>query len=459
MFESVEAVPPIELGGDEGAPQRSAPGKALTGTGDGPQQPSADLSDQRSASESSPLPAAAESAEASNPSTKPAEGEEIVGQHKDEISGSESEQRCRSDRSDATLRCQGEGNSPDVLSESKAAETNLRSAPEKTNVLKLETEVRNEYFQAPPLGETLAFQALKSKCDQAAEQNDLSPSASASIAQSEPKAVAALSEIAECKKIAEIPAEKPGSNSPVRQVLNALQSLSHSRQSPDTAESDDSPSALEMEDIPMGITCVTSEDMHSRPLVGLAPPPACFSLKDKMAPEELVSDRHLDTDCNTSPEGTDLGLSEEEPEMENVLPEAESAETGGAVKREGSGGQVYSVSVPRAAQAPFLSPSALTNTIVSAARDAGHVPDQFTSHRQGRPPLRQTVLVLHFGKPGEAAEHHVQVQSVSAVWAPPKRTGEQPNEKGTISVSAVTCGSTWTRVTSRACAICWRPCW
>lgn len=291
-----------------------------------------------------------ESAEASKDSTKPAVGEEIKEQHENEISetGSENEKHSRSDRADSTFHRQGEGSIPDVLSESKAAETNLRSAPEKTNVLKLETEVRNEYFQAPPLGETLAFQACKNKCDQAAEPkpNNLSPSSNVSLAESERKeAAAAFSEIAECKKIAEIPSEKPGSNSPVRQVLNALQSLSHSRQSPDTAESDDSPSALEMEDIPMGITCVTSEDIHSRPLVGLAPPPVCFSLKEKMASEDLGLDRHLDTDCNTSPEGTDLGLSEEEPEMENVLTQAESAEMGGDVKRKGSGEQVYSVSI------------------------------------------------------------------------------------------------------------------
>uniref|UniRef100_A0A3Q4B3Z4 Uncharacterized protein n=1 Tax=Mola mola TaxID=94237 RepID=A0A3Q4B3Z4_MOLML len=47
----------------------------------------------------------------------------------------------------------------------KAAETNLRSAPEKTNVLRLEKEIRNEYYQAPPLGQTLIFQAHKSKAD------------------------------------------------------------------------------------------------------------------------------------------------------------------------------------------------------------------------------------------------------------------------------------------------------
>lgn len=343
VFESVEAVPPVKLSADEEGSRHRAPLEDITGTGDAA-RPSPDPPAQCSGSESSPLPAVG-SAEASNDSTGPAAGEEIMEQRRSEIS--ETEELWRSDRSDSPFHCQGEGSRPHVLSEAKAAATNSRSAPEKTNVLKLETEVRNEYFQAPPLGETLAFQAQKNevrkKCDQAAEprQNNLSPSAEPDSKD----AAAAFSETAESKKIAEIPSEKPGSNSPVRQVLNALQSLSHSRQSPDTAESDDSPSALEMEDIPMGIACVTSADAPSRPLVGLALPPVCFSLKEKMAAEDLVLDCHLDTDCNTSPEGTDLGLSEDEPEMENVLAGAESVETGGDVRRECPGKQVYSVSM------------------------------------------------------------------------------------------------------------------
>eukprot|EP00066_Takifugu_rubripes_P003191 XP_003965595.1 PREDICTED: small G protein signaling modulator 1 [Takifugu rubripes] len=86
----------------------------------------------------------------------------------------------------------------------------------------------------------------------------------------------------------------------------------------------------------------TLSDQYNGPLVGLAQPLVSFSLKEKMASEDLVLDRHLDTDCNTSPEGTDLGLSEEEPEMENVLAEPESAEMGREGKRESSGERVYS---------------------------------------------------------------------------------------------------------------------
>ncbi|TMS08368.1 Small G protein signaling modulator 1 [Larimichthys crocea] len=258
----------------------------------------------------------------------------------------------------------------------KAVDTNmnLRSVPEKTNVLKLETEIHNEYFQAPPLGQTLSFQAQKSKSDlegapptaekDANPQSETKPDitenpettseksqmSTACTAESEQKdAGATVCDLAEIKKAAEIPFEKPGSNSPVRQVLNALQSASRgslslsSRQSPDTADSDDSPSALEMEDIPAGITCVNSEDIKARPLAGLAAPPVSFAQREKMASVDLVLDHHLDTACNTSPEGTDLGLSEEEPEMENVLTEPESAEAGGDTKHdESSEEQTYS---------------------------------------------------------------------------------------------------------------------
>ncbi|KAK5878991.1 hypothetical protein CesoFtcFv8_024343 [Champsocephalus esox] len=76
-------------------------------------------------------------------------------------------------------------------------------------------------------------------------------------------------------------------------------------------------------------------------------------VKDPVAKEEVLEtkmetvseDHHLDTACNTSPEGTDPGLSEEEPEMENVLAEPESAEVGGgggAKLDESSEEQTYS---------------------------------------------------------------------------------------------------------------------
>lgn len=227
---------------------------------------------------------------------------------------------------------------------------NVKSALENTNVLKLETEIHNEYFQAPPLGQTLSFQTNKSR-DVEGETHRLLESRESNLQSKKTEnAETAVCDFAETKKAAEI--EKPGSNSPVRQVLNALQSasrgslsLSHSQPSPDTADSDDSPSALEMEDIPAGITCVTSEDIRARPLVGLAAPPIPLAQREKMASESFVQDQHLDTACNTSPEVTDLGLSEEEPEMDNVLAEQESTDIGCVKYEESSEEQTYSVSI------------------------------------------------------------------------------------------------------------------
>lgn len=423
IFVSVEAVNQAE----------SEPKAEGDGTAEAPQLPSRDpsspvLSSQRPGSEDSPPgtesavgPASSQqSVEASEISEEKTEtGPQLGGEEtmepvvKDDVSEtwmetvSESEvlKDCRIVKSQEAS--QPEEDTTNVQPEDmKEVETNvnLRSVPEKTNVLKLETEIRNEYYQAPPLGQTLTFQAHKTRSDLKAEPLSLSP------AENEPQDISAnpeaasekqpskscpaeseckddgatVCDMAETKKVAEIPSEKPGSNSPVRQVLNALQSLSsHSRQSPDTADSDDSPSALEMEDIPAGITCVTSEDIKARPLMGLAAPPISFAQREKMASEDLVLDHHLDTACNTSPEGTDLGLSEEEPELDNVLTEAESAEVGGDSKHnESSEEQTYSVSIAHDMHArTFLSSRARTNRILLAARNTGHVPDQFTSHR------------------------------------------------------------------------------
>lgn len=256
---------------------------------------------------------------------------------------------------------------------------NVKSVPDNMNVLKLETEIHNEYFQAPPLGQTLTFQTDKSTDvaaealrpptseEDAAASNDTKPEltdkpgttaetipvqkvygCSTETERTDTKAAASDPPEATKDKAAEITHDKPGSDSPVRQVLHALQSasrgsLSLSRQSPDTADSDDSPSALEMEDIPAGITCVTSEDNRSRPLVGLAAPPLSLDHRQRAASEDLVLDQHLDTACNTSPDGTDLGLSEDEPEMDNMLPGPESADTDGDIKHdESSEEQTYS---------------------------------------------------------------------------------------------------------------------
>ncbi|XP_040914833.1 small G protein signaling modulator 1-like [Toxotes jaculatrix] len=407
VFGSVEAVDQIESEPrpEEGEVQHSSPVKD-------PFTPSSpDLSNQRSGSENRPLET--ESAVGSTTSQSSAEASEVLNEKittgsqpeetdfmdsvdKDKISEMERMEAVSSEVAEDTgISKSKETSKPEEKPEVEVkditaaeqsedlkavdANTNLRAAPENTNVLKLETEIHNEYFQAPLLGQTLIFQAHKSKdlevqplcppkpeidtSHQIEKKSEISekpePPSEKQLSQmiktspERKEAEATVCNLAETKKdkATEIPFDKPGSNSPVRQVLNALQSASrgslslssHSRQSPDTADSDDSPSALEMEDIPAGITCVTSEDIKARPLAGLSAPPISFAQREKMASESLVLDHHLDTACNTSPEGTDPGLSEEEPEMENVLTEPESAEVGGDTKHdESSEEQTYS---------------------------------------------------------------------------------------------------------------------
>ncbi|XP_040053198.2 small G protein signaling modulator 1 isoform X1 [Gasterosteus aculeatus] len=395
VSELVEAVDQIgtELKVGEGEAQQSTPLKDVTsGTADSPSSPGA--STQHPSSANSPLETeTAAGAATSQPSEasqqvlheKPTTGSQSGGEDTMEPGAkaviseakmenvSEGEMVKDSGISELTTESKEEPELEERKSEKsedfKAVDTkyNLRSIPESTNILKLETEIHNEYFQAPPLGQTLTFQAHKSKdvevepprrplaekevnpederkTKETSEKSEPASEQKACITWPERKdAEGTACELAEIKKdkAAEIPFEKPGSKSPVRQVLNALQSASrgslslpsHSRQSPDAADSDDSPSALEMEDIPAG-TCVTSDDIKARPLAGLAAPPVPPAQRRKMASEDLVLDRHLDSACNTSPEGTDPGLSEEEPEMDIALAEPEPAESGGDTKRD-----------------------------------------------------------------------------------------------------------------------------
>ncbi|XP_074546572.1 small G protein signaling modulator 1 isoform X2 [Halichoeres trimaculatus] len=393
VFGSVETVDQIETEpkSEEGEVQHSSPVKeGASGTADAScNLPLPGPSDQHSGPENKPV--ITESADAPATSLEPEEASEVLNENtaaasepsgedvneKDKVLETKVETIPKSEAvkdsaevSESKEKPQSEGKDSSETNEEskdlKAVDTNmnLRCAPETTNVLKLETEIHNEYFQAPLLGQTLILQAQNKKdqkvescvADTAEETNSGSKSEAemlekpettsekSQISESERKsAEETLCDVFETKRASDSPFEKPDSSSPVRQVLNALQSaslsLSHSRQSPDTADSDDSPSALEMEDIPAGITCVNSEEIKPRLLTGLAAPPVSLAQREKMASVDFVLDHQLDT----SPEGTDLGLSEEEPEMENVLVESESAETGGDTKQdESSEEQTYS---------------------------------------------------------------------------------------------------------------------
>ncbi|XP_041826649.1 small G protein signaling modulator 1 isoform X2 [Melanotaenia boesemani] len=372
VFESVEA----ESRAEKEETQQGSPVK----TTDGPQLPSCDPSSPGALDEH---PGSDSNSHVNESNIEPSisqqtaetsevfSGEAAAGE-KSQLTLNESEAENEVQKMDTELESETKIGEPNKTSESESKDVttdgvlksldtnmNLKSAPGNTNVLKLETEIHNEYFQAPLLGQALSLQANKSKDLEGETSCPLTEQEDSNLLSEKKTEVSKITEIteatvcdfAETKKAAEIQFQKPGSNSPVRQVLNALQSASrgslslssHSRQSPDTADSDDSPSALEMEDIPAGITCVNSEDIEVRPLVGLAAPPVSLAQRQKMAAEDLVLDHHPDTACNTSPEVTDLGLSEEEPEMDNMLTEAGSAEMSKVSKyAESSEEQTYS---------------------------------------------------------------------------------------------------------------------
>uniref|UniRef100_A0A8C2E972 Small G protein signaling modulator 1b n=1 Tax=Cyprinus carpio TaxID=7962 RepID=A0A8C2E972_CYPCA len=102
----------------------------------------------------------------------------------------------------------------------------------------------------------------------------------------------------------------------IKQINESESSLS--KQSPDM--SDDSPSALEMEDIASSVVYMSSESSVSRTPLTLARP---------MAPEKIVVgmpalELCMEPSINTSPEGTDSALSEDEPEMDNSFPKPDS---------------------------------------------------------------------------------------------------------------------------------------
>ncbi|KAM9820584.1 small G protein signaling modulator 1 [Neosynchiropus ocellatus] len=333
VFESVETVDPSELEEKtEGVMKHNSPVRDTQDDKmDTDKFPTSDVATQQQQMKSPDVATSADGA------SQPPEEESQVGSvdkssvsdsEKMEISESEAEKECGNDKTATEV----EEEQKQPFTRLKEVDTNRNPKPtlENTNVLKLEKEIHNEYFQAPPLGEALTLPANSSK-DQTLQPSsslnwkDRIPEQTSNKTSESELADGKTADSAEAKKAVEVAnLDKPGSNSPVRQMLNALQTASrgsislssHTRESPD---SDDSPSALEMEDIPTGITCVTSEEIKPKPLTCLAAPPISLVQREKMRSEELNLDHHLDTDCNTSPEGTDLGLSEDEPEMENML--------------------------------------------------------------------------------------------------------------------------------------------
>ncbi|XP_010897250.1 small G protein signaling modulator 1 isoform X2 [Esox lucius] len=248
-------------------------------------------------------------------------------------------------------------------------------ASENTDILKLEIEVSNEYIPAPPLGEAIVSKIQekhkappKELCPIGAsvtENNKDSLLGEADISEKEetksdieeiteselqmiktPQSNKAcvcakdvFCEVANTKTLDSVEATVPEKNhkkatemtvaieKPVEPVRNPAQpearagviATAHSRRSPDTLDSDDSPSALEMEDIPTA---------WARPLSSLmAPPPAPSALGRVDS-----GDPALDASSKTSTDGTELTLSEEEPEMESLYPQSDSVVVSEEVK-------------------------------------------------------------------------------------------------------------------------------
>lgn len=107
---------------------------------------------------------------------------------------------------------------------------------------------------------------------------------------------------------------------------NCISIMSLSKQSPDT--SDDSPSALEMEEIPAALVYMPSEDILANVPVSLGPPLALTMPPEKAALGMPALELCMEAGQNTSPEATESALSEEEPEMDSLFPKPDSLAVG-----------------------------------------------------------------------------------------------------------------------------------
>lgn len=295
------------------------------------------------------------------------------------------------------------GNRLSEVSTTKDPKLPVRAAyaTENTDILKLETEVSNVYIPAPPLGEATVNKTQESKAPVSEPSCATEPSLTegnkastiaveAGIAEKEDPNFSDIEEITESElqtiktpqtsdacvcekdmdstkeKVADVFVTKPldsveanfpeNYNNKAAEMTVAIDSekhapalpearasvtvTSHSRRSPDTLDSDDSPSALEMEDIPTA---------WARPLSGLmAPPAAPFLALGRVVSGEPV----LRASSNTSLDGTEPTLSEEEPEMESLYPQSDFLVVTDELKPEVSpvvvspAGTTYSVSTP-----------------------------------------------------------------------------------------------------------------
>ncbi|XP_026859335.2 small G protein signaling modulator 1 [Electrophorus electricus] len=117
---------------------------------------------------------------------------------------------------------------------------------------------------------------------------------------------------------------------PVPESCISFSSLS--KQSPDM--SDDSQSALEMEEIPAALVYMPAEDILAKAPITLCSPLTLSSPLEKPVVAMPALELCMDAGLTTSPEGTESALSEEEPEMESLFPKPDSLAVGGEHKND-----------------------------------------------------------------------------------------------------------------------------
>ncbi|KAL2087710.1 hypothetical protein ACEWY4_016538 [Coilia grayii] len=127
--------------------------------------------------------------------------------------------------------------------------------------------------------------------------------------------------------------ERRDSNTESEGCVSAPPLLTQQSSTLDMADSDDSPSALEMEDIPAALICMSTEDhCWKQPLILDAPSMQHSPREPGMDVPTL--ELRLEVGPNTSPEATESILSEEDPDMDSLFPKADSLAVKGELKNE-----------------------------------------------------------------------------------------------------------------------------
>ncbi|XP_041936959.1 small G protein signaling modulator 1 isoform X2 [Alosa sapidissima] len=127
--------------------------------------------------------------------------------------------------------------------------------------------------------------------------------------------------------------ERRDSNTESEGCVSAPPLLTQQSSTLDMADSDDSPSALEMEDIPTALICMSTEDHWGRQPLTLDAPSA-QRIPREPGVDLPTLELRLEVGPNTSPEATESILSEDDPDMDSLFPKADSLAVRGELKNE-----------------------------------------------------------------------------------------------------------------------------